>query len=68
MMAHSSAHLFGLPSTGLRFLTVYAPWAQPDMAILFLIRLFSKPATAAWTFDASAPNSVPSPQSFLHQD
>jgi len=47
MMAHSSAHLFGLPSTGLRFLTVYAPWAQPDMAILFLIRLFSKPATAA---------------------
>ena len=33
LMAHSYAHLFGLPTTGLRFFTVYGPWGQPDMAI-----------------------------------
>lgn len=32
-MAHSYAHLFGLPSTGLRFFTVYGPWGRPDMAV-----------------------------------
>jgi UDP-glucuronate 4-epimerase len=32
-MAHAYAHLFGLPSTGLRFFTVYGPWGRPDMAI-----------------------------------
>jgi len=33
MMAHSYAHLFNLPSTGLRFFTVYGPWGRPDMAM-----------------------------------
>ncbi len=33
LMAHSYAHLFGLPTTGLRFFTVYGPWGRPDMAI-----------------------------------
>ncbi|HET7612917.1 MAG TPA: NAD-dependent epimerase [Gemmatimonadaceae bacterium] len=33
LMAHSYAHLFGLPSTGLRFFTVYGPWGRPDMAL-----------------------------------
>jgi UDP-glucuronate 4-epimerase len=33
MMAHSYAHLFGLPVTGLRFFTVYGPWGRPDMAV-----------------------------------
>ncbi len=33
LMAHSYAHLFGLPATGLRFFTVYGPWGRPDMAI-----------------------------------
>ena len=33
MMAHSYAHLFGLPATGLRFFTVYGPWGRPDMAV-----------------------------------
>ena len=33
MMAHSYAHLFNIPSTGLRFFTVYGPWGRPDMAI-----------------------------------
>jgi UDP-glucuronate 4-epimerase len=33
LMAHSYAHLFGLPATGLRFFTVYGPWGRPDMAM-----------------------------------
>lgn len=33
LMAHAYAHLFGLPSTGLRFFTVYGPWGRPDMAM-----------------------------------
>lgn len=32
MMAHSYAHLYGLPCTGLRFFTVYGPWGRPEMA------------------------------------
>jgi len=32
-MAHTYAHLFGLPATGLRFFTVYGPWGRPDMAM-----------------------------------
>ena len=37
-MAHSYAHLYGIPSTGLRFFTVYGPWGRPDMALF----LFTK--------------------------
>src|SRR6187399_380073 len=33
LMAHAYAHLFKLPSTGLRFFTVYGPWGRPDMAM-----------------------------------
>ena len=33
LMAHSYAHLFGIPCTGLRFFTVYGPWGRPDMAL-----------------------------------
>lgn len=33
MMAHTYSHLFGLPTTGLRFFTVYGPWGRPDMAL-----------------------------------
>lgn len=33
MMAHSYAHLYGIPATGLRFFTVYGPWGRPDMAL-----------------------------------
>jgi nucleoside-diphosphate-sugar epimerase len=32
LMAHAYAHLFALPTTGLRFFTVYGPWGRPDMA------------------------------------
>ena len=38
MMAHSYAHLYGIPSTGLRFFTAYGPWGRPDMALF----LFAK--------------------------
>jgi UDP-glucuronate 4-epimerase len=34
LAAHSYAHLFGLPCSGLRFFTVYGPWQRPDMALL----------------------------------
>jgi len=37
-MAHSYAHLFGIPSTGLRFFTVYGPWGRPDMALFKFTR------------------------------
>ncbi|MFO0923680.1 MAG: NAD-dependent epimerase [Pirellulales bacterium] len=33
LMAHAYSHLFGLPTTGLRFFTVYGPWGRPDMAL-----------------------------------
>ncbi|MNO44174.1 UDP-glucose 4-epimerase [compost metagenome] len=33
LMAHSYAHLYGIPATGLRFFTVYGPWGRPDMAL-----------------------------------
>jgi len=38
LMAHSYAHLYGIPCTGLRFFTVYGPWGRPDMALF----LFTK--------------------------
>jgi UDP-glucuronate 4-epimerase len=33
LMSHTYAHLYGLPTTGLRFFTVYGPWGRPDMAL-----------------------------------
>ena len=38
LMAHTYSHLFGLPTTGLRFFTVYGPWGRPDMSVF----LFTK--------------------------
>ncbi len=38
MMAHSYAHLYRLPATGLRFFTVYGPWGRPDMALFLFTR------------------------------
>jgi UDP-glucuronate 4-epimerase len=47
LMAHSYAHLFRLPATGLRFFTVYGPWGRPDMAMWIFARLIlaGKPIT-----------------------
>ena len=38
LMAHAYSHLYGIPTTGLRFFTVYGPWGRPDMALF----LFTK--------------------------
>ena len=38
LIAHSYSHLYSIPSTGLRFFTVYGPWGRPDMALF----LFTK--------------------------
>jgi UDP-glucuronate 4-epimerase len=38
LMAHTYAHLYNLPATGLRFFTVYGPWGRPDMAPLLFSR------------------------------
>ncbi|HEY6293162.1 MAG TPA: NAD-dependent epimerase [Terriglobia bacterium] len=38
LMAHCYAHLYRLPSTGLRFFTVYGPWGRPDMALFIFTR------------------------------
>jgi UDP-glucuronate 4-epimerase len=47
LMAHTYAHLYGLPCTGLRFFTVYGPWGRPDMALF----LFSKAILAGRPID-----------------
>ena len=38
LMAHTYAHLYGIPCTGLRFFTVYGPWGRPDMALFLFTR------------------------------
>lgn len=47
LMAHTYSHLFGLPTTGLRFFTVYGPWGRPDMALF----LFTKAILAGDAID-----------------
>ena len=38
LMAHTYSHLFGLPTTGLRFFSVYGPWGRPDMALFIFTK------------------------------
>ena len=42
LMAHTYSHLFGLPTTGLRFFTVYGPWGRPDMALFLFTEAIIK--------------------------
>lgn len=42
LMAHTYSHLFGLPTTGLRFFTVYGPWGRPDMALFIFTKAILK--------------------------
>jgi len=42
MMAHSYSHLFALPTSGLRFFTVYGPWGRPDMALFLFAEAMRK--------------------------
>lgn len=41
LMAHAYSHLFGIPTTGLRFFTVYGPWGRPDMAMYLFAKAIS---------------------------
>ena len=45
LMAHTYSHLYGLPTTGLRFLTVYGPWDRPDMALQKFAQAITKGET-----------------------
>src|ERR1044072_1926663 len=47
LMSHTYSSLFGLPTTGLRFFTVYGPWGRPDMALF----LFTKKSRAGEPID-----------------
>jgi len=47
LMAHTYSHLYGVPTTGLRFFTVYGPWGRPDMALF----LFTKALLAGKPID-----------------
>jgi UDP-glucuronate 4-epimerase len=42
LLAHSYSHLYGLPTTGLRFFTVYGPWGRPDMAPMLFAHAIAK--------------------------
>ena len=42
LMAHTYSHLYGIPTTGLRFFTVYGPWGRPDMAIFLFTEAILK--------------------------
>ena len=42
LIAHSNSHIYGLPSTGLRFFTVYGPWGRPDMALFLFTKAMLK--------------------------
>ena len=51
LMAHSYSHLYGLPTTGLRFFTVYGPWGRPDMSpMLFAHRISRGEAIDVFNF------------------
>jgi UDP-glucuronate 4-epimerase len=51
LMAHSYAHLFAIPVTGLRFFTVYGPWGRPDMALfIFTRRILAGEAIEVYNF------------------
>jgi UDP-glucuronate 4-epimerase len=42
LMAHTYSHLFGIPTTGLRFFSVYGPWGRPDMALFIFTEAIKK--------------------------
>ena len=51
LMAHSYSHLFNIPTTGLRFFTVYGPWGRPDMALFkFAKKIINKEPIDVYNF------------------
>lgn len=59
LMAHCSSHLFSLPTTGLRFFTVYGPWGRPDMARSGSRRPSSRGGASMFTTTAACCAIVP---------
>ena len=59
LMAHSYSHLFGVPSTGLRFFTVYGPWGRPDMAYLLFAEAITEGRPIRVFGDGSAARDFP---------
>lgn len=45
LMGHTYSHLYGIPTTGLRFFTVYGPWGRPDMALFKFVKAISNGKT-----------------------
>lgn len=62
LMAHTYSHLFGLPTTGLRFFTVYGPWGRPDMALF----LFTKAILANQPIDVFNHGQMVRDFTFIH--
>ncbi len=76
LMAHTYSHLYRLPTTGLRFFTVYGPWGRPDMALFLftqailqgqpidivegVLRVTDRIATACPAYDAARPDPATS--------
>lgn len=54
LLAHSYAHLFGIPTTGLRFFTVYGSWGRPDMAYTIFAKAIREGGTIRINGDGSA--------------
>lgn len=51
LLAHTFSHIYGLPTTGLRFFTVYGPWGRPDMALFhFTERIFAGEEIEVYNF------------------
>ncbi|WP_163339604.1 NAD-dependent epimerase [Desulfopila sp. IMCC35008] len=62
LMAHTYSHLFGLPTTGLRFFTVYGPWGRPDMALF----LFTKAILAGEPINVFNNGNMERDFTFIH--
>jgi UDP-glucuronate 4-epimerase len=66
LMAHTYSHLFKLPTTGLRFFTVYGPWGRPDMALFLFAKAILEDgrSTSSTTArcGATSPTSTTSPK------
>jgi len=56
LLAHTYSHLYNLPTTGLRFFTVYGPWGRPDMALFRIIRVLNKPPKGSDTWEGNNPD------------
>ena len=62
LMAHTYSHLYNLPTTGLRFFTVYGPWGRPDMALfIFTKKIFAGEPIDQWSGATPDPGTSKAP-------